>query len=292
MTKRDAVGTPLIQVLEADLIRSLVSPPAADPIHQKSIPISALNNVSHAELQRPPYQQGLNTERMFQVSQMLRHHHLPIITSHSIGGGYELQFGRYIASHHYQNNTINIKLPVVSYDMDWQPNDDSQNSLLLLNSITNLMKHNVLSTLEQAKAFQFLNTYFKLNQTEMAHYCGCSRSQVSNIQRLLTLPEPLLNDLEAGLISSSHCRTLLTLKDNPSALSYYASLVKEQNISVHALNDLIREHQSSNILESTISQLRTEGLTLRLESTELGGQVVISYQNSNELHRILELLSD
>lgn len=287
MTRRDAVGTPLIQVLEADLIRKLVAPTTLDPITQKSIFISELN------INGKPLgdMRDLNAERMYQVSHTLRRKHLPVVTSHSSEKGYELHFGRYILAHHYEYNSNN-KVSVVSFDLDWQPDDETQNKPLLFNALTNLVKENVLSTLEQAKAFQFLNTYFGLNQSQISNSCGCSRSQVSNIQRLLSLPESLLNDLESGKISSSHCRTLLAIKDNPNALSYYASLVKEQNISVHALNDLLRVHHSSNLLESTISQLRTEGLELRLEQARIGGRVVITFKDSNELHRILERLKD
>jgi ParB family chromosome partitioning protein len=287
MSRRDAVGTPLIQVLEADLVRNLVAPTTLDPIKQKSVSLSEFrtNGQGLGDMR------DLNAERMHQVFHTLKRKHLPVITSHSSQRGYELHFGRYIIAHHYENK-LNGKVSVVSFDLDWQPGDASQNKKLLFNTLTNLVKENVLSTLEQAKAFQFLNTYFGLNQSQISNACGCSRSQVSNIQRLLSLPESLLNDLESGKISSSHCRTLLALKDNPNALSYYASLVKEQNISVHALNDLIRVHHSSNLLESTISQLRTEGLELTLEQARNGGRVVIAFKDSNELHRILERLKD
>lgn len=291
------VGTPLNQVLDLNPFSNLLSPHEADPIQPKRLDLSTLKdyNSDHSlfeAIQRPPYIASLNLELLHKVNQVLQNTTLPMITSGRAGQDHQIQFGRYVAIAMSQTGHPNLKLSVINFDVDWQPSDESQNKETLKNSIAKLIRLNVLSPLEEGRAIKFLSTYWGMNQVDIAKYCGCSRSQVSNIQRLLSLPQPVLQELEAGTISSSHCRTLLTIKDDLNALSYYCALIKNENLSVHALSELIRSHHSNTVLETTTHQLNAIGISLRIEPREEGGSVIMNYRDSEALHRLLERLRD
>ena len=291
------VGTPLNQVLDLNPFTDLLSPNEFDPIAPKRVTLGNLMDFDSETplfeaIQRPPYLASLNQELLQNVRQALQNTSLPIITRCRSGQDHQVQFGRYIAIAISQNGHPNQKLNVLSFDVDWQPSDESHNKENLKNSIAKLIRLNVLSPLEEGRAIKFLSTYWSMNQADISKYCGCSRSQVSNIQRLLSLPQQVLQELESGTISSSHCRTLLTLKDDHNALAYYCALIKDQQLSVHGLSELIRSHHSNTILESTMRRLNELGITLRIEPKEIGGTIIMNYSNSESLHLLLERLRD
>lgn len=291
------VGTPLNQVIDLISYSGLLSPQAFDPIQSKRIELSNLQDFGTRlplleAIQRPPYITTMNLELLHRVRQVLKNTPLSIITSSRSGQDHQIQFGRYVAIALAQNASPNSKLNTIAFDEDWQPSDESQNKDALRDKIAQLIKLNVLSPLEEGRAIKFLSTYWDMNQADISKFCGCSRSQVSNIQRLLSLPEMVLQELEAGTISSSHCRTLLTIKDDLNALAYYCALIKDENLSVHALSELIRTHHSNIALESTISHLNNIGISIRIEAREEGGTIIMNYTDSEALHRLLERLRD
>lgn len=70
-----------------------------------------------------------------------------------------------------------------------------------------------LSPLEEAAAYQEMMLQFSLTQAQVADRVGKSRSAVANSVRLLQLPRPIQETLNAGTISAGHARSLLALPD-------------------------------------------------------------------------------
>ena len=71
-----------------------------------------------------------------------------------------------------------------------------------------------LNPMEQARAYQRLARDFHMTQEQMATRTGKERASVANFLRLLRLPEPIQQKVEAGELSFGHARTLLAL-DTP-----------------------------------------------------------------------------
>ncbi|MFN4113533.1 MAG: ParB/RepB/Spo0J family partition protein [Sphingomonadaceae bacterium] len=66
-----------------------------------------------------------------------------------------------------------------------------------------------LNPVEEARAYQRLSQDESLTQAEIARLVDKSRSHVANLQRLLALPEPVLDLVEQGALSMGHARALI-----------------------------------------------------------------------------------
>ena len=66
-----------------------------------------------------------------------------------------------------------------------------------------------LNPVEEARAYQRLSQNESLTQAEIARLVDKSRSHVANLQRLLALPEEVLDLVERGELSMGHARALI-----------------------------------------------------------------------------------
>lgn len=85
-------------------------------------------------------------------------------------------------------------------------------SRLELAIIENIQRQN-LNVLEEADAYQRLIKDFGHTQEEVAQKVGKDRTTVTNILRLLRLPEYVQKDLVDGIISMGHARVILSMSD-------------------------------------------------------------------------------
>jgi len=163
-----------------------------------------------------------------------------------------------------------------------------------------------LNALEEAQAYQRLILEFKYKQEELAVKVGKSRPHISNTLRLLQLPLEVQQELIQGHISMGHARALVTLK--PTQQLFYTQLVKNRNLSVRQLENMIQsvsESKKSNSKkeepkdgpksawfkhwESKLkSSLQTKAKIIRKEK---GGRIEISYFDEEDLLRILDVLT-
>src|SRR3989338_5800015 len=86
--------------------------------------------------------------------------------------------------------------------------DATEQQKLELALIENIQRQD-LNAVEEAIAFKALIQEFNLTQEHVAKRVGKSRSSVTNILRLLELPEDILQALKEGRLTKSHGRTLL-----------------------------------------------------------------------------------
>ena len=96
-----------------------------------------------------------------------------------------------------------------------------------------------LNPIEEALAYETLIDRFGLTQDQVAKQVGKSRSAVTNLLRLLDLPEELLEMVKLGTISAGHARALLGLKDPDQMLSL-AQKIAEKELSVRDVEKTIR----------------------------------------------------
>ena len=74
-----------------------------------------------------------------------------------------------------------------------------------------------LNAVEEARACAMLVEDLGLTKGEVGRRVGRSRVAVSNLIRLLDLPEDVLEQIEAGALSEGHGRAILTCKDHDAA---------------------------------------------------------------------------
>lgn len=112
--------------------------------------------------------------------------------------------------------------------------DDREVMALAL--IENLQRED-LNPVEEARAYQRLSDDEGMTQAEIARMVEKSRSHVANIQRLLGLPEAVLDLVEAGRLSMGHARALIG-HDDAATLARQAV---SDNLSVREIEKLVRK---------------------------------------------------
>jgi len=92
------------------------------------------------------------------------------------------------------------EIPALVRDLD-------EREVMALALIENLQRED-LNPVEEARAYHRLSEQEGMTQAEIARMVEKSRSHVANIQRLLALPDDVLNLVEAGSLSMGHARAL------------------------------------------------------------------------------------
>jgi ParB family chromosome partitioning protein len=93
------------------------------------------------------------------------------------------------------------------------PREVDDRTSLALAVVENVVRTD-LTAVEQARAYARLMDEFRLSQSEVAEAVGRSRVSVSNIVRLLDLPDEVLDGIERGVLSEGHGRAILQVEDH------------------------------------------------------------------------------
>ncbi len=160
-----------------------------------------------------------------------------------------------------------------------------------------------LNPLEEALALSRLITEFELTHQQAAEAVGRSRAAVSNLLRLLELPQAIRPFIEKRELEMGHARALLAL---PAAKQQaeVGALVAKKGLSVRETEALVRrliQHAGGGKNKSgkarskdpDIQRLENDladklGATVELQHSTTGkGKLVISYHTLDELDGIL-----
>ncbi len=159
-----------------------------------------------------------------------------------------------------------------------------------------------LNPLEEALALSRLITEFSLTHQQAAEAVGRSRAAVSNLLRLLELPQAIRPMLEKRELEMGHARALLAL---PAAKQQaeVGALVAKKNLSVRDTEALVRRliaHAGGNKSKTgrrskdpDIQRLENDladklGATVELQHSTTGkGKLIINYHSLDELDGIL-----
>lgn len=142
-----------------------------------------------------------------------------------------------------------------------------------------------LSLVEEAEGYKKLIEEFSYTQDQIAQRVGKSRSHITNLLRLLTLPQKVRDLLDKKLISMGHARAIINSND-PEKL---AEKTLAENLTVRAVEDLVRDEKIEKIknipvlvrTESKIRFINSEHLTaLENKLSELSGMDVKITYNS------------
>jgi ParB family chromosome partitioning protein len=115
--------------------------------------------------------------------------------------------------------------------------DDRQAAELAI--VENLQRKD-LNALEKAASFQQYLQRYGSTQDELAARLQIDRSTVSNLIRLLELPEEVQQALHRGLISQGHARALLPLGDEREQVEF-CRRIADEGLSVRAVETLVQE---------------------------------------------------
>ena len=121
------------------------------------------------------------------------------------------------------------EIPALVRDLD-------EREVMALALIENLQRED-LSPIEEARAYQRLADEEGMTQSEIARLVDKSRSHVANFQRLLSLPDEVLDLVGQGTLSMGHARALIGRED----AGELARIAVEQGFSVRDIEALVRK---------------------------------------------------
>ncbi|MAJ33765.1 MAG: DNA-binding protein [Candidatus Marinimicrobia bacterium] len=219
------------------------------------------------------------------------------ITVREVGEKFEVIAGerRFRASKASGKKTIPAYIIKVQNDSD----------MLELALIENIQREN-LNPIEEAKAYEKLSLKFKMSHSKIAASVGKSRVYVTNMIRLLKLPDKILQSLIKNEITSGHARAILQLK-MPNLMLRLWKRILADSLSVRASETLVKEFvfetsiikpklkppnrqkiKEDNHLENDLIEIF--GTKVKLKKLKRGGTIEISFFSSDDLNRILDLL--
>lgn len=171
-------------------------------------------------------------------------------------------------------------------------NDQQMMEIALLE---NIQREN-LNAIEEAQGYEKLIQKLGYTQEELAHRVGKSREHVTNLLRLLKLPQSVQNYVVTQQLSMGHVRALLGLKDQ-ALMEEVAQKAIQLHLSVRAVETMVKNLNEPK--EKSTPQPRDSALDTiehRLQSkfqTKVkvdAKQITIAYHGTADLNRILELL--
>jgi ParB family chromosome partitioning protein len=112
-------------------------------------------------------------------------------------------------------------------------------TMLVLALVENLQRSN-LNPIEEARGYRRLIEEFRLTQQQVGEAVGKDRTTITNLLRVLALPEGIQEKVESGALSLGHARALLAATGS-SDLTRLADEAVSQKLSVRELEQRVRE---------------------------------------------------
>lgn len=182
--------------------------------------------------------------------------------------------------------------------------DDEQ--IIAFALIENIQREE-LNPLEISMGYQRLMDEVGYTQSEVAERVGKNRTTVTNMLRLLQLPDFIQAALRDESISTGHARTLINLKSEDDQKKLLKQIVTK-SLSVRQTEDLVRsyekknEQSSSKISKADKSDPFLEDFSKRLRNTlstkvnikqkGKGGEIRIEYYSNDDLERLMQFFDE
>ncbi|MCB9963641.1 MAG: ParB/RepB/Spo0J family partition protein [Rhodospirillales bacterium] len=169
---------------------------------------------------------------------------------------------------------------------------------LQIGLVENLQRED-LNPVEEALGYRRLIEEFRHTQQKVAELVGKSRSQVTNMLRLLNLPDSVQNMLQTGDLSTGHARALIG-RENAEEL---AKMIIEQDLSVREVEALLAgklnpaqtkpsskpgKDTDTRALERDLSEALGMNVTLQVAGQGSSkGQMKVSFKSLDQLDYLI-----
>lgn len=243
-----------------------------------------------SDIQKNPYQprKEFSKEKIEELAQSIKENGLiqPIIVRQSPVIGYEILAGerRYRASIAAGLTEVPVIIKKLS-DQD-----------MMVHSIIENLQREDLNPIEEAKAYQSLIDK-GYTHADIAAKMGKSRPYITNLVRLLTLPDFILTEVETRKLSQAHARLLIQLpvKEQKNLLHR----IQTEDLSVRQVEHLLQEEKKKKKIrekdyfikeeEENLKKLLGLDVQIVLHKKE-AGKITISFHNQEEYQRFINSL--
>lgn len=287
-TKRKALGRGLEQLFSNEVIN--FENFEKDIVQNSSK--SDILEINLKDIRSNPYQprKTFNETTLQELADSIKEHGIiePIIVKKAIKG-YELVAGE------RRTKAAKLagleKIPAIVKDF----NDQEMMEIALLENI----QREDLNPIDEASAYQKIIELGHMTQEEFAKKFGKSRSHVTNMLGLLSLPTAVKELVEKKEISMGHARALSKIESTEKIKELADKVVKE-NMSVRELEQEIQEsnlpkkqqqdrfRESKSIRTTIYERLMREKVGTKVKINQK--KIEIPYDSEKDLERILEIL--
>lgn len=177
----------------------------------------------------------------------------------------------------------------------------SDSDVLEISIIENIQREE-LNRIEEARAYKRLAAEFSLTHEMISQKVSKDRTTITNILRLLELPDKIQQMVEENIISMGHARSLLSL-DRPEEQLKLADLIVKKALSVRQCEEKVRSRMSE-LGHLPKAKKRTDvhialaeeklqhqlGTRVKVLQGKKRGKIVIEYFSQDDLNRILEII--
>ena len=262
----------------------------------ESDPPGELRQVLLTDIDVNPYQprRDFNAEEISELAQSIQNHGViqPIVVR-PLGDRFQIVAGerRFRAATEAGQQTIPARVV---------PLDDQKTYEVAL--VENLQRRD-LNAIEKAQAFDSYLHQFGTTHEALAAHLGVDRSTVTNLIRLLELPEPVQGAVRAGQISNGHARALLALNDSVEQIGLCRKIIAE-SLSVRQTEELVRNakpatpkppaapkapNKSNHVLSLENDLRQSLGTKVEIRANDQNqGTLVIHFQSNDDFERILD----
>ncbi len=253
-------------------------------------PKEEIVEVNIDELRSNPYQprKVFDEEKLNELAESIKEYGVfqPIIVKKSIKG-YEIIAGerRVKASKIAGKTTI----PAIIRDF-------SDQQMMEIALLENLQREN-LNAIEEANAYQKLLENLNITQEELSNKLGKSRSHITNMLGLLSLPDEVKNMISEEKITMSHARILSKMKDKNDIINLANKIVNDslnvRDVENISKNDNLEKKHKITTKKTTTNYSYLENIMSDKFGTKVkikNKKIEISFVNDKDLERITEIL--
>ncbi len=164
--------------------------------------------------------------------------------------------------------------------------------------LENIHREN-LNPIEKAESLKKMNEELGFTHEQIAEILSIDRSSVTNLLRLLSLPDYIKKALEESKISIGHGKALLSVEDEIALKEIFSVLIKN-SLTVRELEKLIKSYKkkrgrkkstqkTSLYLKSLEEEIRSfVGKKVKIKPKKRGGVLEIHYKNDDELMDLIK----
>ncbi len=157
-----------------------------------------------------------------------------------------------------------------------------------------------LNPVEEAKAYRRLAQEFGVTQDAIAKRVGKDKSSISNLLRLLNLPDKIQDYISQNMITMGHAKALLSLLDPKKQAALCEKIIKN-GLSVRQIELLSQRGQTRRAKtvaftrDAEIRNLEDKlqhvlGTKVRILHGKKRGNIQIEYFSLEDLERVLKIL--
>ena len=286
VSKKNALGKGLSALLE-----NAKTDITSSNDHQKSDVVGSITRIKISSISPNPFQPRLDFDKepLLELANSIKEHGIiQPITVRKIGRN---EFQIISGERRYQASKLAgiDELPCFIRIADDQ-------HMLEMAIVENVQRKD-LNAIEIALSYQRLIDECNLSQEELGKKVSKNRSTVANFMRLLKLPIEIQKALRDDKITMGHARALLALSNEKEMLITLNEIL-ENNLSVRAVEEKRKSQVKSLNTPLALSryELRMQNNMAYQLSSKVNikkkasgkGQIIISFNNQEDLNRILD----